>query len=242
MVYLTVRGIVVKTMDYNEADKILTILSFEKGRMSIIARGVRKQGSQLSFCTRLFYCGIFECVVSREKNILTGSRMMQDFSSLSESLERLYCASHYVEVAACVILEDQPSEEQMKLLLNTLYMLSTGRSDLRLLSSIFELRLLAQEGFCPCIGACVRCGSSPANGVRFSSNDGGLVCCEEGLPVSAPTLKAMEHILGADPGRLFSVKASAKVISELFAISRTYTDVILDKSFKKLDILSSEMQ
>src|SRR5690554_843556 len=108
MIYLTVHGLVTKTVDYKDSDKILTLLTFEKGRITVIAKGVRKQGSKLAHCARLFYCGEFECVSSKGLMVLTGSSMIEDFSSLANDLETLYCASHLIEVTQHLVMDEEP--------------------------------------------------------------------------------------------------------------------------------------
>lgn len=235
MTHLTVQGLVVKILDYKENDRILTVFTIERGNVTMMARGVRKPGSRLGHCARLFYCGIFECVASGRWNILTGGRMLMDLSGLSARLESLSAASHCVDVASCFILEDQPSEEPMRLLLNTLHMLTREDAEHCLLVAVFELRLLSLEGFTPSLDTCAACGGKIQEQTHFSLADGGLVCCREGILLSPSTVSALRHIFTCEASRLFSFSVPKKSAMDLFHLSRGYTDTVLDRSFKKLD-------
>ena len=52
--YQTVRGLTIRTVDYKEADQILTILTDTRGCLTVKARGVRRKGSRLKAAAQLF--------------------------------------------------------------------------------------------------------------------------------------------------------------------------------------------
>ena len=159
MKYEKVRGIVIKTIDYLESDKLLTILTFGRGSVLVKAKGVRKKGAKLAYGAQQFFCGDFECVESHDRLILTGVERVYDFSEIASDLDKYYTACHFAEIAAAVIMEDHPDEEMLRMFLNTLHILTKNNINLKLLTSIYEIRTAAHAGFAPVMEECVMCGS-----------------------------------------------------------------------------------
>lgn len=237
---ITLRGIVIKSVDYNESDKILTLLTFEKGKITVNAKGVRKKKSKLSHIARVLYCGEFEILVTQNRNILIGATLLIDISNISKDLESFYYAAHYVDIASSIIMEELPDEDIIKLLLNTLYILAKGIVNIKLLTVIYELRIVLIQGLAPHMEACIECGKKEEK-MKFSINEGGLVCCIEGMNISNTCIKAMEYILTCKKKQLYRFNVPNKVIDELYYISRIYIERVLDRKFEKANKYNSDI-
>lgn len=234
-----VKGIVIKCVDFNESDKIITVLTFEKGRITCIAKGVQKANAKLAHIARVFYCGTFEMVNTSGRNVLIGATMLMELSGISSDLKKFYYAAHYIEIAASVVMEEQPDEEVMKLLLNTLYMLSKDKLNIRLLTVIYEFRIAALNGLAPYMDCCVECGSEKDN-MKFSVSEGGLVCCQEGFSISELSCKAINYISQCDNKELYGFSIPESAIEELYFISRKYIERVFERRFDKADQYDKE--
>lgn len=224
------KGIVIKSVDYKESDKIVTLLTFEKGRVTAIAKGVRKKGAKLAHASQFLYCGEFELVLAHNRLILTGASNILDLSEISNNLKRYYFAAHYIDIAKAIIMEEQADEAVMKLLLNTLYTLSKGKLDEKLLTILFEYRMIMLNGFAPLTEHCVICGKESST-MKLSVLHGGLVCCKGGMTIRKEAIKIIKIIVSCSDQELFSIRIDDSIIAELYFTSRKYVEGIFDRQF-----------
>lgn len=225
-----VKGIVIKSVDYRESDKIITLLTFEKGRITAIAKGVRKKGAKLTFASQLLFCGDFELIKSHNRLILTGANSNLDLSGLSNNLKRYYFAAHYIDIAQSIIMEEQSEPSVMKLLLNTLYKLSKGKIDEKLLTVLYEYRMVMLNGFAPITTQCAICGNHDLE-MKLSVEHGGVVCCSGGMTISKETIKVIDIITSCSDNELFTLRVNESILKELYFTSRKYIEGVFDRQF-----------
>ena len=115
----------------------------------------------------------------------------------------------------------------MQLFLNTLYVISETNKNLKLVNSIFTIRLLSIIGFRPNIDECVNC-KEKNNLNYFSFRDSGLKCNECGkqdkgaIEISSTTKDALRYIILSNPKKIFSFEVPEDCIKELEIISKIY--------------------
>lgn len=230
------RGIVVRTNDYLENDRLLTVLTFEEGTATIKARGVRKKGAKLAFASGVFFCGEFEIAESHGRYILTGARSLYDYSPLAEDIEKFYYACHFIDISSAIIMEKHPDQEMLRFLLNALHMLVTGNCSPILLTAIFELRAAVLTGFSPSVYECAVCGSQ-TNSMKFSVAAGGFVCCTSGTDTDEYIKKTIIHITEAEMNELFAVEIPVDSAKKLKALTGAFIETVFDRKFKTLEQL-----
>lgn len=229
-----IKGLVIKTIDYKESDKILTILSFEEGKISVSAKGVRKKNSKLAFSANLFYCGEFEIVETKNFKILTGASLLQDFSKIAMDVDTYVYASHFCEIASFVVMEDQKDEDVVKLLLNLLYSMCKDNKNLRLLRIIYELKMVSLNGLEPELDSCVVCNRIN-NEYKFSLDEGGLVCCKDGLDIDETCIKIIRYICTEELSEVLKLKLNESQISTIANISNKYIERAFEKQFNIIE-------
>jgi DNA repair protein RecO (recombination protein O) len=234
MKYQKLKGIVVKSIDYLESDKLLTLLTFERGAVTAKAKGVRKKGAKLAYGARQFFCGDFECVESHGKLVITGISRLYDFSDIAFDIDKYYTACHFADITSAVIMQDHPDEEMLRFLLNALHFLLKGSVNISLLTSVFELRTAVLSGFAPVMDECVVCGSYDRK-MAFSAVNGGMVCCVPGTGISKDTLKLIEKLTECSMREVFSMTLPEALLPELSSVSLDYLESVLDRKFTKLD-------
>ncbi len=245
MGFLKTKGIVIKEVSTGEADKVLTIFSRNKGRISALAKGGRRPRSKLSAASQMLCYGEYMLYSGKEMYSVNSCDVIEPFYEIRNDMEKLTYAAHFTDIVLEIIQEDQPSSKLLKLLLNTLYMLSKTGKQPELLSRIFELRALASAGYAPHVNACMSCGSAPDRHYSFSFAKCGFLCdrekCagEDGSSVllSSGASRAIQHIIYSPMEELFSFSMSAEPLEELGFISRRYLRERLERDFTKLDFL-----
>lgn len=190
--YLTVDGVVLRTADFGESSRMLTVFTGEYGLISVRARGVRKAKSKLASCTQPFCYSRFElCKKSGDIYTLTGGSVREAFYGLAEDLEAFYAAGYMGKLLLRVLQPDLPDPETLRLCLNSLYLLSNQKREVRYVKCVFLLKLACIQGVMP-----------------------------ESFPQLQPDImKALEHIQNSPMETLFQFGVSAIILEELEKIS-----------------------
>ena len=169
--YLTTRGLVLRTTEYKETDRILTILTDHDGLLSVKARGVRSNRSKLKGACQLLTYAEFTISDARGFTAITEATAIEMFPELRNDLLLLSLASYFAQLAEVLSQEDASSPALLSLILNALYALSKLKKPPRLVKAATELRLAARPAGCGC--RCLRrrwrrCGTSSPARIRSS--------------------------------------------------------------------------
>ena len=245
--YIKTEGIVLREVDYNEADRILDILTRDRGLVTARARGVRRRTSDLKSACQLLAYSEFTLFENRGKLTVNEAVSIEQFRQLREDIELLALGSYFAQATAAVAQEDAPNPELLSLLLNALYALgSLGKPQL-LVKAAFELRLACLAGFTPELSACPVCGSQAPD--RFDLSHGRVHCAgchpEEGgirLPITDAMRYAMQYIVWCDPKKLFSFRLGEQALEALSGLTEAYLMTQLEHSFYTLDFYKSQSQ
>lgn len=143
---LVTEGIVLKRKNYGEADRILTVLTRNYGKMSVKAIGVRKISSKRS--SHIEPLNHVVCTLYKGKGmpILTEITTKENFSLLKTDLQRIGFAYHLCELVDGLCPEGQENGRVFDLLRNVLSDL-TGRVELAVRIHEFEVALLTTLGY-----------------------------------------------------------------------------------------------
>jgi DNA repair protein RecO (recombination protein O) len=255
MGYNKVTGVISKETDTGDADRYLTILTLESGKVQCYAKGIRNQKSKLAASAGLFCYGEYQLYEKCGRYTLTSGKLIENFYDIRSDVMRLSYAIHFLEVAGDIVLEGQPFTEAIKMLMNSLYMLSHTQKSPELISRIYELRMLSISGFSPVLDKCAQCGREigeayselDGGGLYFSITGFGLVCgsveCkgyEKKLyAISKGSLAAMRYIINCGSKEVFNFSAGDAVLREISEIIPMYLKYNMDREYTKLDYINS---
>ena len=244
MSYGIYTGIISRTTDTGDADRYLTILSTELGKLECYAKGIRKQKSKLASQAGLLSYGEFHMHENGERRILTSAKAVESFYAIREDVVKCAFATHFLEIAQDVIVDSQPFPEALRTLLNALYALCY-RDDLtpEFISRVYEIRILSLAGFLPLLDNCSICGAGIGAGASFAIFGDGVVCaapaCKHAsghiVPISGGALSAIRFVAGCGAGDIFSFEISAAVATELGAAIPPYLRNQFGKEYDKPD-------
>lgn len=184
MTYKT-KGIIIRRRNFGEADRLLTIYTEKRGKISAIAKAARRLLSKLGGHLELFY--LVDLVVAKGKNIdiITGAIVLKDFPNLRKNLNATNQAYYIAEVIDKLIREDEKHQEVFELLVETLSKINSEKDTL--LIHYFELQLLSLLGHGPELYKCVVCGKKLSEGENFFSNRLGGIIDKDCLNKDQPT-------------------------------------------------------
>ena len=241
-----VTGVVIRQRDIGEGDRILTLLTRERGIVEASAPGIKKVKSKLSGHAQLFGYSEFLLFQGRKNFRIRSAQSIRSFFHLRQDVEKMALASYFCDLMYYVSPAPEDAWNYQRLLLNTLALLEENRKDERQLRSIFELRLLRMAGFAPNLVACDGCGAYEEPGMLFLPLRG-VLCCgncahrlvgEETLatPVPPAVLQALRHILYAPDDRLFSFRVGEESLERLNFVTEQYLELHTNASSRALQV------
>ncbi len=180
-------AVVLRTFRYGEADRILHLYTSERGRVSAIAKGVRRVKSRFGGRLEpLFRVNLVLHEGRGELCTVTQAETVAAHGALRERREALERASQACDAVLRLLDSQEPNRPAYNLLCRELQLLDAdpaagignrGRAH----ALAFRLKLLLAAGFAPELAACASCGDREHVG-GFSASAGGVVCpgCEAG--------------------------------------------------------------
>lgn len=243
--YVKTEGIVLRQTDVNEADRLLDILTRDRGLVTARARGVRRSRSDLKSACQLLAFSEFTLFDYRGKATVNEARSIEQFRQLREDIELLSLGSYFAQAAQLIAQADAPNPELLSLLLNALYALGQLKKPQLLVKAAFELRLACLAGFAPDLSGCAVCGAPFPD--RLNVSHGVLQCADcrreelDGIrmPLSPGSLAALRHVAACDGKKIFSFTVSDQTLPELSSATETYLITQLEHSFYTLDFYKS---
>jgi DNA repair protein RecO (recombination protein O) len=149
MKQLLTRSIILSRTDYGEADRILTLLTPEQGKLRLMARGVRKAHSRLAGGIELFSTADITYLPGRgEIGTLISARLSKYYSSIVKNIDRVQLGYELIKTLHRAT-EDQPEPEYFKLLEDAFQALDDPAIDLGLIRLWFQAQILHQAGHMP---------------------------------------------------------------------------------------------
>jgi DNA repair protein RecO (recombination protein O) len=178
---LKTEGIVLRSLRYGEADRILHLYTPDRGRVSAIAKGVRRARSRFGGRLEPFFRLSLVLYEGRSEMLtVTSAETVAAYPRLREDARSLDGAARACEAVARVFDDGDPHAGVYHLLANELALLDgdparAGRAN----ALAFRLKLLLAAGFAPHLASCASCGEQE-HLVGFSGAAGGVVCgaCE----------------------------------------------------------------
>jgi DNA repair protein RecO (recombination protein O) len=197
-------AVVLRSMRYGEADRILQLYTPNRGRVSAIAKGVRRTRSRFGGRLEPFFRLRIELHEGRgELLTVTGAQTVDGYARLRGDGAALDAAARACDAVGRLFETTEPHPGVYNLLCRKLALLDEhaggeGSSGARAATLAFRLKLLLAAGLAPQLGACASCGDTE-HLVGFSGAAGGVVCaaCEAGsFPLQEHAHSFMAEALG----------------------------------------------
>jgi DNA repair protein RecO (recombination protein O) len=249
-------GIVLRRTDFGEADRLLTVLTPERGKLRLVAKGARKPSSRKSGHVELFAHSQMLVAVGRELDIITQAETIEPHAGLRRDLLRTTYAYYLAELVDAFLAEHDENRPMFELLQDSLGRLATEGSDegqggegdleaaLGLVARYFELRLLSLAGYQPQLFSCVRCGKPLEAEVNYmSAADGGVLCRDDGydrvgsVELSVNALKVLRFLQTRDWDTCRLLRLSAASRQEVEREMIAYITYHLERQVKSVDFM-----
>jgi len=217
------KAIVIKSVNFSEADKIVTLYTESYGKIGVIAKGARRInsrfGSSLELGT-LINALFYESERSNLSNIRQ-SNIIDSFREIRENFDFLSGCFYILSLVNEMTKERQQNESLFKLLLESLSGFSKI-GDIFKSIAIFEIKLLKILGYEPNLRQCSECKAEISGaGIKFSVAKTGVLCKRCGevwdnlIPMSVGAIKSLEKMRDWDIVKLANLKLSSSLRGEI---------------------------
>ena len=252
------RGLVLKETPFGEADKYLTVLTGERGKITILAKGANSFRCAYMQAAQLFCCSDFLVSQRDDKYYLVEAAAVEKFFKLRDNFADLSLAQYFVDVASEVCTEENTdgAESVLRLILNCLYAVTRHIRTRAQIKAAFELRFASIEGFMPDLDGCIDCGAVDCDDGMFLDVMNGNLRCREcrnrlssqvGHPevdedrtasiiveLSGGVLNAMRYIVSSRPEKLLSFSIGGEELELLGKACEIFMVNHIEHSFNTL--------
>ena len=257
----TLDALILRERPSGESDKLLTLLTAEEGRITMIAKGARSSRSRLLSVCQLYNYVNLEYYEKNELRWGSAGSVNESFFKISEDLEGASLAAYLSEIAIEITGEGVPAPDVLRMLLNCLFCIREERKPRAQIKAVFELFAASVSGFSPDLSSCGECGGEPTGEPWLDVMNGRLICAdclsrrsggsiplEEDeyrarnilLPLDAWSLSSMRYVLSAPISRAFAFGVSDREgMERLCRAAEVYLLNHLERSFPTLDFYRS---
>ena len=239
-------GIVIRSTDYGETNKVVTLYTREWGKIGVMARGAKKPNSRLSAITQLFSHGYYLVQTSSGLGSLQQGEMISSMRSIREDIFLTAYSSYIVELMDKSVEDKKPNPYLFELLYQTLNYLNEGY-DHDILLNIFEIKMLNVLGLNPTLNQCSVCGRTDGH-FSFSIREGGLIChrCLDKDPyhlkLSPVAVRLLRLFYFFDLSRLGEISVKPETKAELKKVISAYYEEYSGLHLKAKKFLDSMEQ
>ena len=241
---ITTNGLVVREQKVNDCDRLITVLTADRGLVSAFADGALRIKSKTAAATGLLCYSTFTFFHGRDTYKVNEAVVAEVFFRLRESIEKLTLAQYFCELALKLAPEEEPAGDVLRLLLNGLHLLAGELRPPLLIKSAVELRMLVLAGYMPDLSGCHSCQNDDGS-FNFNVAEGVLLCesCHapgnNTSPLPPGVLAAMRHITGAEDSKVFSFTLSENNLTALSGLSEKFLLAQTETVFKTLQFFHS---
>lgn len=174
------RGIVLRSIRYGEADRILDLYTPERGVISAIAKGIRRTKSRFGARLEPLSCVEIMAYEGRTLDTITQAEVLRSFHKVRENLARLKAAGTMLGAVRSLAGGGEADRRVFNLLYRALDELEERTENFDAVEASFTLKLSALAGYALRLDVCPSCGEGvdgegPA---YFSPEVGGVLCAE----------------------------------------------------------------
>ncbi len=229
------RGVVLRTIRLGEADRIVTLMTEQHGKVRAVAKGVRRTTSKFgSRLEPLSHVALLGWQGRGDLDTINQVEVIDTFRPVREDLDRMSAAMSMLEVVDQIGQERHGNPRLYEMLVGAMTALAGHNSPM--VAPAFFLKVLALEGSEPVLEVCVSCGEEDTEAlVAFDLVEGGVLCrsCRRGRALSPGGLALLRRTLG---GGLAGVLAEPRspITDEVTALATEAMEAHLDRRLRSV--------
>lgn len=237
---------VLKRMDFGEADRILTVYTRDVGKLRAIAKGVRRTTSRSAGHLEPFTLADVQFARGRELDVVAQAETVAAFRHVREDVTLTSYAYYLAEITDLLTEDRSENAAVFEALAQSFTALDQGVEP-RLVVITFQVHLLDALGYRPELTECVACRSAIRQGAnQFSAHLGGALCptCgpreASGRAIGSDALKLLRHLQRSHGQR--PVRVPSEVSREAELVLREYAEGIIERTLRAPALIARVQQ
>lgn len=238
-----VEGIVIRSMDYGEGNKIITLCTESGGKVGVLVRGAKKPKSRHAALVQPFTYGQYVYFRNTGLGTLNAGEIVESYHELREDLIKASYASYACELLDRVLQDEETGTFWFKQLKACLQALKEEKDPV-VITSLYEMKILQAAGYGPQLDECISCNQErPDEQLFISPRLGGVLCraCKHfdppAMSVSPKALKLLRLFAQLDLQRLGNISVSESTRDEIKKLMRAFMDHQLGLNLKSRSFL-----
>lgn len=212
----TVTGIVLSAAPVGEYDKLVVLLTKERGKIRAFARGARRLNNPLMAAANVFAFGEFQIYEGRTSYTISQASIKNYFSELMQDFEGACYGQYFLEFADYYTKENSDGMDFLKLAYQSLRALSVPSLPRILVRYIYEWKAMVYSGECP---------------QTFEQFDS--------WNLNPSTLYALQYVVASPVEKLYTFTLTDEVCEEFGRVVTWLRERYVDRNFKSLEILET---
>ncbi len=212
----TVTGIVLSARPVGEYDKLVTLLTKERGKFRAFAKGARRPGNPLMAAANVFAFGEYQIYEGRTSFSISQASIQNYFGELMRDFEGACFGQYFLEFADYYTRENADATDYLRLVYQSLKALSVPSLPRVLVRYIYELKAMICSGECP------------QTFEQFT-----------GWNLNPSTLYALQYVTASPVEKLYTFTLTEEVFQEYKKVVTFLREHYVERKFKSLEILES---
>ena len=237
------RGLIIRSSEYKDKDRLLSVLTADRGLITICAKGVAKPNSSLGCFSMPYMLCDFVVSVSHGYYYLKDASIIESNSKIMESLEQMAVAAHISSCLMDCTLQSENAKEAYELAVYAYYMLANNKDKYLLIYSAFNWRLLTIAGFTVLydLNDPLYKATGDKQGrymIDISGGSSGTQNRTFNRLLDEPSVRALNFFATCDLKRMFTSTADKKTEEDLRDFTTDYLSVHFEKVYDSLSMLN----
>lgn len=248
-------AIVLRSMDFSDTSKIVTLYSKKFGKIKVMAKGAKRANNKFgaSLQPMTYSSIVFYNKPSRDLHLLSKSEIVEPFISLHSDSEKMFIGLALIELLNMAMHDEEENPAMFELVVQAMKEMNTAEKNSINIFLAFQLRLCALFGFRLNLSACTRCGKETEethslHGYLQLTN--GTYCCsfcnEEtgsgGVKISSGAIRSMQWLGETPLQNLTPLSVSSSMRDEILSVLQLYLRYHIEgiRTLNSLSLLYSQ--
>ncbi len=232
------QAIIMRRRDLGEADRLLTVFTRDRGKVNLLAKGVRRAASRKAGHLEPFTYTDLLVAKGASLDLVTQAETITSHRHVREDLWLSSLAYYVVELADAFTQDEDPNALLFELMLETLDRLDANRA-VNLAVRYYELHALDLAGYQPQLFHCVQCNQPLQQEVNFLSFErGGCLCPTHGSNVPGTAalpldvLKVMRYLQSRAWEQVEVLQLRPEVVGQIEGLLARYIVYHLERTLR----------
>lgn len=235
---ISVSGMVLKSIQYREKDKLIHIFTVELGLITAILKGVSNNNAKLKYASQPFCFGKFELVKNKEFFTVKNVELIDSFFDVTQDYDVFALCNSMLEVCHIILKPGIISEELFLILIKSLDNIFYKNIPANLAVLKFHIEFLRLIGYQLNFDSCDSCGLKFVGDIKFNFDTGTFRCanCSNGKLISKLEFTVLKNISSTPFDRLHTIKFNSDCIDACLNLILKNISFRLNTKIKSINV------